>query len=60
MTKADEYQRHADNCRELADRATALPEKARYARMEKAWRDLAETQQWLDGAHVINSSNMRT
>ena len=64
MTKADEYEKNADNCRDLGERATNLPDKARYARMEKAWRDLAQTQQWLDGtpapsSPLKDSSDMR-
>lgn len=59
MTKADEYKRNAENCLDLVENASSLPDKARYARMARAWQDLAETQASLDAAPRLDSSDMR-
>jgi hypothetical protein len=49
MNKILELEQHAENCAELAADAKDERAKRRYERMEKAWRDLAKTQAWLDG-----------
>jgi hypothetical protein len=46
---ADEMRRNAENCAELAQHSNRSADKARYKRMERAWSDLADTQEWLDG-----------
>lgn len=40
---------NAEACAEKADNAATPNEKARFKRMEKAWDNLANTQEWLDG-----------
>jgi hypothetical protein len=49
MKQSDRFRENADNCAELAMRATEEPSQARYRRMEEAWRALAKEQDWLDG-----------
>jgi hypothetical protein len=41
--------KNAENCGELAERATTDHEKARFKRMERAWDNLADNQDWLNG-----------
>jgi hypothetical protein len=48
-TRSEDFLLNAENCAELAEEATSTPAKARYRRMEAAWRALAQEQQWLDG-----------
>jgi hypothetical protein len=40
---------NAENCAQLAEKATDQPTHLRYRRMEAAWRALAEEQEWLNG-----------
>jgi hypothetical protein len=51
---------NAENCAQLAERASDDPTHRRYKRMEAAWRALAEKQDWLDGevspAHANSKS----
>ena len=50
MEKSSERMRkNAENCGELAERATSDQQKARFKRMERAWDNLAANQDWLDG-----------
>jgi hypothetical protein len=49
MTQSKQFIDNADNCAQLAERATDEPTKRRYKRMETAWRALAKEQDWLDG-----------
>jgi hypothetical protein len=49
MRLSDRFRENAENCAELAIRATDEPSRARYERMEAAWRALAKEQDWLDG-----------
>ena len=49
MQKSDDLLKNAENCAEKAELAPTVPEKNRFKRMEKAWKDLADTQAWLDG-----------
>jgi hypothetical protein len=45
----DHFREDAENCAQLAERATDEPTYLRYRRMEESWRTLAEEQDWLDG-----------
>jgi hypothetical protein len=49
MKQSDQFRQNAENCAQLAERATDEPTFRRYKRMEEAWRALAEEQDWLDG-----------
>jgi hypothetical protein len=49
MKQSDHFRENAENCAQLAERATDEPTHLRYKRMEAAWRALAEEQDWLDG-----------
>jgi hypothetical protein len=46
---SDLYRQNAENCLELAEKATSEPAVRRYQRMAEAWSALAEEQDWLDG-----------
>lgn len=56
--KADEMRRNADNCAEMAHESRTRADKARFRRMESAWNDLAETQDWLDGKSEVNAEGL--
>jgi hypothetical protein len=49
MKQSDHFIENADNCAQLAERATDEPTHQRYRRMGAAWRALAKEQDWLDG-----------
>jgi hypothetical protein len=49
MKQSKHFLENAENCAQLAERATDEPTHNRYKRMEAAWRALAEEQDWLDG-----------
>jgi hypothetical protein len=49
MKQSDVFRENADNCLQLAERAEGQPAFRRYLRMARAWRALAEEQDWLDG-----------
>jgi hypothetical protein len=49
MKQSQHFLENAENCAQLAERATDEPTYNRYKRMEAAWRALAEEQDWLDG-----------
>jgi hypothetical protein len=49
MKQSEHFLENAENCAQLAERATDEPANRRYKRMEAAWRALAEEQDWLDG-----------
>ena len=49
MKQSQHFLENAENCAQLAERATDEPAHKRYKRMEAAWRALAEEQDWLDG-----------
>jgi hypothetical protein len=49
MKQSEHFLENAENCAQLAERATDEPTHNRYRRMEAAWRALAEEQDWLDG-----------
>lgn len=48
-SKAKTMRQNAENCSEMAQEAKTRAEKARFSRMEAAWKELARTQDWLDG-----------
>ena len=48
-SQSDQYRENAQNCAEMAERATSGPSYKRFKRMERAWLALAEGQDWLDG-----------
>jgi hypothetical protein len=52
MKQSQHFLENAENCAQLAERATDEPTHNRYKRMEAAWRALAEEQDWLDGETV--------
>jgi hypothetical protein len=52
MKQSHQFIENADNCAQLAERATDDPTSRRYKRMEAAWRALAVEQYWLDGEVV--------
>jgi hypothetical protein len=49
MKQSQHFLDNADNCAQLAERASDEPTYNRYKRMEAAWRALAKEQDWLDG-----------
>jgi hypothetical protein len=49
MKQSHHFRENAENCAQLAERATDQAAYKRYKRMEAAWRALAEEQDWLDG-----------
>ena len=64
MKQSQHFLENAENCAQLAERATDEPTYNRYKRMEAAWRALAEEQDWLDGevspAPLKNDLNARS
>lgn len=49
MKQSQHFLENAENCAQLAERATDESSHNRYKRMEAAWRALAKEQDWLDG-----------
>ena len=49
VKQSQDFLENAENCAQLAERASDEPTHNRYKRMEAAWRALAEEQDWLDG-----------
>ena len=49
MKQSQHFLENAENCAQLAERASDEPTHNRYRRMEAAWRALAKEQDWLDG-----------
>ena len=49
MRQSQHFLENAENCAQLAERASDEPTHNRYKRMEAAWRALAAEQDWLDG-----------
>jgi hypothetical protein len=49
MKQSKYFLENAENCAQLAERASDEPTYKRYRRMEAAWRALAVEQDWLDG-----------
>lgn len=49
MKQSQHFIDNAENCAQLAERASDEPTYNRYKRMEAAWRALAKEQDWLDG-----------
>ena len=54
MKQSDHFRENAENCAQLAERATDDATHQRYKRMEAAWLALAEEQDWLDGPIIIS------
>jgi hypothetical protein len=52
----DHFRESAENCAQLAERATEDAAYNRYKRMEAAWLALAKEQDWLDGAIPTRTS----
>jgi hypothetical protein len=55
MKQSLQFLQNAENCAQLAERATDKPTQLRFKRMEAAWRALAEEQDWLDGEIAPNA-----
>jgi hypothetical protein len=55
MKQSQHFLENAENCAQLAERATDQPTHLRFKRMEAAWRALAEEQDWLDGEVAPNA-----
>jgi hypothetical protein len=59
MKQSQHFLDNAENCAQLAERASDEPTRNRYKRMEHAWRALAVEQDWLDGV-VQNETPEKT
>jgi hypothetical protein len=46
---SDYFLNNADNCATLAEQATSDADRKRYVRMAESWRQLARTNDWLEG-----------
>jgi hypothetical protein len=65
MKQSEHFLENAENCAHMAEKAPNDAAHKRFARMEAAWRALAEEQDWLDGEKppvrvVINGSRRKT
>ncbi len=49
MKPSDQFRQNAYNCLHLAERARDKPSSMRFRRMARAWRAIADEQDWLDG-----------
>jgi hypothetical protein len=49
MKQSQHFLDNAENCAQLAEKASEDAAYKRYKRMEAAWRALAAEQDWLDG-----------
>jgi hypothetical protein len=58
MKQSQHFLENAENCAQLAERATDEPTHNRYRRMEAAWRALAVEQDWLDGETVRSGQDV--
>ena len=54
MKQSQHFLNNAENCAQLAERASDEPTHKRYKRMEAAWRALAAEQDWLDGEVTVD------
>ena len=59
MKQSQNFLENADNCGQLAERASDEPTYNRYKRMEAAWRALAVEQDWLNGEIVQNAKPVK-
>lgn len=50
MDRSKEFRKNAHACTEIADAQQSGPKKKRFERLAEGWNDLAEQQDWLDGA----------
>jgi hypothetical protein len=57
---SEDLRKNAENCAEMAGAAVSQPDKARFKRMEKAWENLADNQEWLDGGQTGPAPDRRT
>jgi hypothetical protein len=65
MKQSEHFLENAENCADMAEKATNDATHKRYKRMEAAWRALAEEQDWLDGEKppvriAVNGSKRKT
>jgi hypothetical protein len=49
MDEAEKLRKNAEACSEIAQTADSEPKKKRFERMARAWSNLADNQDWLDG-----------
>lgn len=49
MQKSDDLRKSAESYAEKAETASTLQDKARFKRMERAWKNIADSQAWLEG-----------
>ena len=49
MKNSQQFLNNAENCAELAERATNEPAYKRFKLLEEGWLALAKEQDWLDG-----------
>ncbi len=49
MKPSDQFRQNAYNCLHLAEKARDKPSSLRFRRMARAWRAIANEQDWLDG-----------
>jgi hypothetical protein len=49
MKQSDRFRQNAYNCLHLAEKADDEPSFLRFRRMARAWRAVADEQDWLDG-----------
>ena len=59
MKQSNIFRENAENCLRLAERATTDQNSLRYRRMARAWRALADEQDWLDGEIVTANDNIQ-
>ena len=57
MKQSQHFLENAENCAQLAERASDDPTHRRYKRMEAAWLALAQEHAWLDGEVAPASKN---
>lgn len=50
MDRSKEFRKNANACTEIADAQQSGPKKKRFERLAEGWNDLADQQDWLDGA----------
>ena len=54
MGQSQDFKLNVEDCAQLTAQGSEEPTRARYKRMEVAWRALAVEQDWLDG--IIDQS----
>ena len=53
----DQLRENGANCGLLADEASNEPTRRRFLRMQQAWLALIETEAWLDGEVLFETSS---